>query len=274
MRLIPDGKFFGETVRKIQTANFGLSETFYPAFSRLPLHTHESPYFGFVLDGTYVETADRCRRVRNSQSLVYHPAGEQHEQLFESCAVRLFRIEIGSQYCSELQECDLRLNHSGGSVQDGDISILVRRIYRELDIADDASALISEGLILELIGTLRRQSPPPIGRNRRPPRWLRGVFDLINERFSEPLTLSALAREANVHPVTLSREFRRCYGKTLGCLVRQKRVEFARGEIIKGEISLAEIALLAGFYDQSHFTKKFKSFTGITPRQFQSRQKN
>jgi AraC-like DNA-binding protein len=31
------------------------------------------------------------------------------------------------------------------------------------------------------------------------------------------------------------------------------------------EIDLAEVALAAGFADQSHFTRVFKNVTGITP---------
>lgn len=272
MKTLSKGSFFGQTVKKIQTENFGLSETGFPSQSRLPLHSHELPYFGFVLDGDYMERFDRRQRVCSRQSLIYHPAGERHEQYFETGGVRLFRIEIGSRYCSELTRSNLLLEYPA-NVRNCEVQTIFRRLYREFEIEDDASSLIKEGLILELIGNLARLSKPfeRRGGTGRPPRWLKQIFDLIDARFAEPLSLGALAREADVHPVTLAREFRRYYNRTFGDVVRQKRVELACGEIVKGELPLVEIAVRAGFYDQSHFTKIFKRFAGMTPKEYQSR---
>ncbi len=273
MKTLPKGSFFGQTVKRIQTEDFGLSETCYPAQTSLPLHTHELPYFGFVLDGDYTEQFDRRRRVCSRQSLIYHPAGERHEQHFETGAVRLFRIEIGSRYCLELNRFNLLFEYPA-TVRNREVPTIIRRLYREFEVEDDVSPLIKEGLILELIGNLARLSKPlERGGTGRPPGWLKQVCDLIEARFAEPLSLGALAREARVHPVTLAREFRRCYGCTIGDVVRRKRIEFARLEIVKGELPLVEIALRAGFYDQSHFTKIFKRLAGTTPREFQSRRR-
>jgi AraC-like DNA-binding protein len=36
----------------------------------------------------------------------------------------------------------------------------------------------------------------------------------------------------------------------------------------KKKISLTELALEAGYYDQSHFTNDFKEITGLSPKQF------
>jgi AraC family transcriptional regulator len=68
-----------------------------------------------------------------------------------------------------------------------------------------------------------------------------------------------------VHPVTLAREFRRYYDCTIGELVRRERIGFACRELLKPEESIADVAVSAGFYDQSHFAKAFKRVTGMTP---------
>jgi AraC family transcriptional regulator len=72
-----------------------------------------------------------------------------------------------------------------------------------------------------------------------------------------------------VHPAHLARVFRQQYGCTLGDYVRRLRVEFACRRMTTGDTPLVEIALAAGFADQSHFTKTFKSLVGITPAEFQ-----
>jgi AraC family transcriptional regulator len=48
-----------------------------------------------------------------------------------------------------------------------------------------------------------------------------------------------------------------------------RRVERARQLLQAGtEVSLAEVALRAGFSDQSQFCRHFKRLVGVTPRRF------
>jgi AraC family transcriptional regulator len=72
-----------------------------------------------------------------------------------------------------------------------------------------------------------------------------------------------------VHPDHLVHAFRRQYHCTVGEYVRQLRIEFACRQITSSDMPLAEIAVEAGFADQSHFTKTFKRLVGMTPSEFQ-----
>jgi AraC family transcriptional regulator len=69
--------------------------------------------------------------------------------------------------------------------------------------------------------------------------------------------------------------FRQEYGCTLGDYLRNLRIGFASRRLATSSAPLAEIALAAGFADQSHFTKAFRRATGMTPvawrRHFRSR---
>jgi len=49
-----------------------------------------------------------------------------------------------------------------------------------------------------------------------------------------------------------------------------EKMELAKELLSEGE-DLAEIALTCGFYDQSHFSKVFKLYTGLTPSRYQKR---
>jgi AraC family transcriptional regulator len=71
-----------------------------------------------------------------------------------------------------------------------------------------------------------------------------------------------------VHPVTLARAFRRAFGCTVGEYVRRLRIERAARQLADSDLSLAEIALGAGFSDQSHFSNLFRRHTGLSPFQF------
>jgi AraC family transcriptional regulator len=77
--------------------------------------------------------------------------------------------------------------------------------------------------------------------------------------------LAEIAAEVGVHPVHLASTFRRYFHHTMGDYQRQLRVEFACRQLASGCASLGEIALAAGFADQSHFVRVFKRHLGITP---------
>jgi AraC family transcriptional regulator len=112
------------------------------------------------------------------------------------------------------------------------------------------------------------------GRHReeapRLPAWLRGVRETIASRFTERLTIAALAMEAGVHPTHMARAFRQHYGCTVGELQRELRVAYARERITAGD-ALSAVAADAGFADQSHFTRTFRAVTGVTPAAFRRR---
>jgi AraC family transcriptional regulator len=131
---------------------------------------------------------------------------------------------------------------------------------------DATAPLAIEGLLLELVASasrLREQN----GSSRRP-RWLEDARDRIHVELAARPSLSGLAESVGVHPVTLARAFRRAFGCTVGEYVRSLRVERAARQLADTELSLAEIALAAGFSDQSHFSNLFRHHTGLSPSKF------
>jgi AraC family transcriptional regulator len=91
------------------------------------------------------------------------------------------------------------------------------------------------------------------------------VRELLTERCTAAFTLAGLAAEAGVHPGYLAAAFRRHFGCTPGGYVRRQRVALTCRHLSDSDTPLADVALLAGFADQSHFTRVFKRQTGLTP---------
>ena len=134
------------------------------------------------------------------------------------------------------------------------------RLYREFRLMDAVSPLAIEGLVLEILAELVRLT----ASSRLPP-WLLRARELIHDRFQENLGLADIAAAVGVHPVYLASTFRRHFRRTIGDYQRQLRVEFACKQLATGLTPLAEIALAAGFADQSHFARVFKRHLGMTP---------
>jgi AraC family transcriptional regulator len=68
----------------------------------------------------------------------------------------------------------------------------------------------------------------------------------------------------------LARAFRQHYGASVGEFVRQRRLDFVCRELVASERPVAELALEAGFADQSHLTKIFNRALGTTPARYRT----
>jgi AraC family transcriptional regulator len=191
--------------------------------------------------------------------LAYHPAEEVHSEHIQGSAVHSFNVELNAAWAQRLHEGAPLLRNptdAGGGLP----AVLALRLYREFRLMDGVSPLAIEGLVLEIFAELVRLAAPP----RLPP-WLTRARELLHDRFQDNLGLAEIAATVGVHPVYLASTFRRHFRQTIGEYQRQLRVEFACNQLATGRAGLAEIALAAGFADQSHFARVFKRHLGMTP---------
>jgi AraC family transcriptional regulator len=131
--------------------------------------------------------------------------------------------------------------------------------------ADRWSSVSIAGLALQLLAEVarHRSSVEP----SRPP-WIDRVCEAIRKQPAAKWPLAKLAALAEVHPAHLVRAFRGHVGTTVGEFIRAERLEGARRLIEQTPISIAEISVMAGFYDQGHLGRIFKSFFGLTPVEY------
>jgi len=262
---LPPGSLYGETLRSRKVSSFELSERVYPARFRTPRHSHKQALFCFVVQGDYTETYGRKTRECSSSALLFHPADETHAEHFHDAGGRSFIIEVAPEWLERMREQVAVVDHSA-EFHDGITELLARRLYKEFAQMDEASALVIEGLMLEMVGEASRHNSN--GSADHHPRWLRQARELLRARFSEHLTLAEIAGTVGIHPVHLAQTFRKSFQCTVGDYVRQLRIEYACHELVASETPIVQIALAAGFCDQSHFTRTFKRCIGVAPSQY------
>jgi AraC family transcriptional regulator len=85
------------------------------------------------------------------------------------------------------------------------------------------------------------------------------------------MSLGEIAGAVGVSADHLTRTFRRYHGCTIRECIRRLRVEYAWQRLASSPVSVVHLALDAGFYDQSHFTKTFRRSMGVTLAAFQRR---
>jgi len=84
--------------------------------------------------------------------------------------------------------------------------------------------------------------------------------------------VQTLARELGCSRRYLGRKFREQTGLPPKTIARLMRFERVRAQIERDPPGWAEIALVAGYYDQSHFNREFRELAGTTPSEFVARQ--
>ena len=264
-RLRP-GNLHGHVTKTLRVADFILTESAFDPHTKLPRHAHENSYFCFGLQGAYTERYGQREVLLRPAALTFRSSAQTHEALVHNADTRVFVLELSSKWIERLRADSLRLE-SAFEFYGGTLTRLCARLNREFHKNDSAAKLAIEGLALELLAEAARQPSHAIGTA---PPWLRRARELVIEHFSETLKLTQLAAEVGVHPVYLATAFRQKFGITLGEFVRRLRIEHACAELKKEDLPLCAIALQAGFADQSHFSKVFKSYVGMTPREYRS----
>jgi AraC-like DNA-binding protein len=86
-------------------------------------------------------------------------------------------------------------------------------------------------------------------------------------RNNESFDLSRLAAEFNLSERYIQKLFLNYVGITPKSFFSVQRFNKSLGLVRKANTSLTNIAYECGYYDQAHFIKEFKSYTGLTPSQ-------
>lgn len=98
-------------------------------------------------------------------------------------------------------------------------------------------------------------------------RSIRLAREYLETHFQEHISLENLAEVAGLSPFHLARVFQKQVGLPPHAYLTHLRVQYAR-RLLPGGLPLVEVALAAGFADQSHFTRWFKRVVGVTPGQY------
>ena len=104
-------------------------------------------------------------------------------------------------------------------------------------------------------------------------RALQRTVEHVRENLSETIRVADLAAASGLSQSQLERRMRKAFGLSAMQYVLRARVERAAELLADTELPLAEVAVVAGFYDQADLTNRFARFTGETPAHFRAHQR-
>jgi AraC family transcriptional regulator len=139
----------------------------------------------------------------------------------------------------------------------------------ELETEEPLGRLYADSLGLALAAHLARSSTSRLGPRsvaRAPSRArLRRVTEYIEAHIATDLTLAELAAVAGVSPSHFKAQFKAGFGVPVHQYVIRSRVERAVSLLLDAGAPLCDVALQAGFANQSHMALCVRRVTGTTP---------
>ena len=260
MQILGQGEYAGDILGKVQ------QEGIYASVSRYhkhqfndAWHCHENAHISFVLRGGCSEKKKNLYE-RLPGTTTFYLSGEPHQMVNMHNSLHV-NLEMDASFFNRFGFSEDAFGKTIGRTPDA--RFLMLKVYRELIAADDLALPSIQMLLLEFLDRAEKWR-----YEQNIPEWMRKIHALMNDRWAETLTLDDLATAAGVHPVTVSHYFPYYFACTFGAYMRKLKVEKAL-QLLKSGSSLTETAYTCGFYDQSHFTRAFKEFTGYLPAYFQ-----
>ena len=241
--------------REFAGQGFRVREVVYRPGLRQAAHAHEYDGITLVLAGGIRETVGRLDEVATCLSVVVKPAGVVHADHVGPRGARALQILLDVDRPFARDEGGLgswRWIHAGTGTQ------VLLSLHRYLE-GPQVTGL--EDRILEVLGGLTSEDGPT---RPDPPAWLRRAREALADG-SEARSVRDLAAQVGVHPVSLTRAFRRHYGIPVTAYRRRNRIRRAARAIERTDRDLTGIAHASGFSDHPHMCREIRATTGLTP---------
>ncbi len=97
---------------------------------------------------------------------------------------------------------------------------------------------------------------------------MKKAVNFISQHYTETLTLDQVAGHVHLNPAYFSTMFKKEVGLSFKEYLNHVRIEESKRLLTNSNFSIIDIAIAVGFEDQSYFSKVFKKYTGMTPKQF------
>ena len=94
------------------------------------------------------------------------------------------------------------------------------------------------------------------------------AISIIAQSYAEDITLDYVAQQVHLNSAYFSTLFKKETGHSFKEYLNMTRIEESKRLLTTSNYSIVDIAIAVGFEDQSYFSKVFKKYTGITPKQF------
>lgn len=262
MFALNEGQYTGDIINIRQIDDCIITHTHYSTQNNSPeWHYHQNLHICFVFQGGKSETKKRTIYTQKEGSIFFYHPEEIHRWISPQPVSKSANIEIGADFLKKYQLSSADIQTALHKNVDARALILKMQHEMLLNLNEQHTVLLM--LLLELVNFPQKVNTHDL------PKWVKLTAELLQDRWNEHLSLAQIAALVDVHPVTISKHFRKYFNCTFGEYQRKLKIDHSIALIKNSDMILSEIAHYCGFTDQSHFIKNFKASTGFLPKHFQ-----
>lgn len=224
-----------------------------------------SPLFDAMTDTYYFAKNVKGQFVHANQLLNEHYDLESANAVIGKTDYDFFRTDIADNIRADdlkVMQNDLVITNKLEVVQDGDGSL--RWLFTTKSALKDATGNV---IGVEGFSKDAQKSQTSI----EPYNAFKDCIEHLRQNFMNPITVSELADISCMSVSTFERKFKKHFGSTPNQYIKRYRIQEACRLLLAG-YSIQKAALDCGFCDQSYFTREFRIFMGMTPKNYQQQQ--
>jgi len=225
------------------------------------MHLHEELTITALKEGSLNISFNDSSKILNPNEIVIINANIIHNATLNSKSVKDgYVLYIAKNY---LESLNLGISLDYVFLQDEKNSFIN---LCEILLAEDVSLLEKEELFIEFcLNTFSlKEEIKQLKKNSLSIK----IKNYLDENFLEDIILEDISKEFNITVVHLIRVFKKEFGLAIHSYIINKKVHRAK-ELLNSKLSIIEVALQSGFFDQSHLNRSFKRVFQLTPKEFQ-----
>ncbi|QYR22780.1 AraC family transcriptional regulator [Paenibacillus sp. sptzw28] len=228
--------------------------------------------FVFFRSNSEVIVDGRLLTAEKNSYIIFSPATSHlYRELDNPFVNDWFHCE-GIEMMEFLQELNLPLDTLIKAID----PLLITRYIRDMHSINRLGGPLREKIIDSDIRSLFMKLSNLLERAVLPDktsRYFRQFSELRNELYSSPqihLPVEQIASRVNLSKSYFQHIYKELFGCSVVSDIIQSRLEYAKYLLGNSSLSIAAIAKMCGYENDTHFMRQFKRFTGITPSQFRS----
>jgi len=241
---------------------------------KFPNHFHEYYVLGFVANGRrYLTCKNREYTINAGDLLLFNPLDNHACEQVDDRALdwRCINIEkdVMGRTAAEITGKEYLPVFTSTVVYKSDAVPTLRDLHDMImkEIKDFSKEESFYFLIEQLIADCTK---PIMETLTQVSSEIKAACDFMEHNYTETITLADLSNVSGLNKYTLIRNFTMQRGITPYQYLSTIRINKAK-KLLEAGVSPLETALQSGFTDQSHFTRFFKNFIGLTPALYQTK---
>ena len=247
----------------------------------MPYHWHTECEIIRILEGEFLITIGEEKVLARKDDIIFIHDGVLHGGTPNNCVYQCIVFDMKlllkqNHACTKMLQDIIHQNKLVNTKMPSNIESLklnCRLLFESLKEKHTGYEFITQGRLYIFLGHILENKLYTINsriskKTQQKMTNFKKVLEMIEENYSQTITLDDLSKIAGMTPKYFCRFFQEMSNKTPIEYLNLYRIESACEQLMSTDLPITDIAINCGFNDVSYFIKTFKKHKGITPKKY------